>query len=51
MNIKGKCEYQEETRVNAVLMTNTNIERIKYLYVPLNFNKLKEKSENFRNIK
>lgn len=42
VNIKGKCKYQKETRINAVLMTNTNIEKIKYLYVPIDFQKLKE---------
>ena len=42
VNIKGKCKYQKETRINAVLMTNTNIEKIKYLYVTIDFEKLKE---------
>lgn len=42
VNIKAKHKYQAETRINAVLSTNKNIEKINYLYVPLNFEKLKE---------
>lgn len=40
--IKVKYEYQEETRLTAVIMTNKKIEKINYLYVPLNLDKLKE---------
>lgn len=40
--IKAMYAYQEETRLTAVIMTNKKIEKINYLYVPLNLDKLKE---------
>lgn len=40
--IKAIYKYQEETRLTAVIMTNEKIEKINYLYIPLNLDKIKE---------
>ena len=42
-------EYQEETRLTAVIMTNKKIKKINYLYVPLNLDKLREFRIEFGN--
>lgn len=40
--VGNKYKYQEETRISAVLMGNEKTKEIDYLYMPLNFEKLKE---------
>lgn len=40
--VGNKYKYQEETRISAVLMGNEKTNEIDYLYMPLNFEKLKE---------
>ena len=47
--IKARYEYQEETRLTAVIMTNKKIKKINYLYVPLNLDKLREFRIEFGN--